>query len=190
MQNYIFLDLDDTLFQTLRKCEHGPDDPALEVRAFLPDGTPNSFATRKQQWLWQWFEKDFKIVPVTARDAGAFARVNLPFQEEVVLNHGAVILNKQRQFDRPWMDRMLSLLPGYYHNLLAVWDDVQVFAGRHHGYKLRLVRDLGVDWFGVVKHKSGAEAPLKVLLEEVVKSQPSLQDGSLYTHLNGNNLAL
>ncbi len=190
MQNYIFLDLDDTLFQTLRKCEHGPDDPALEVRAFLPDGTPNSFATRKQQWLWQWFEKDFKIVPVTARDAGAFARVNLPFQEEVVLNHGAVILNKQRQFDRPWMDRMLSLLPGYYHNLLAVWDDVQVFAGRHHGYKLRLVRDLGVDWFGVVKHKSGAEAPLKVLLEEVVKSHPSLQDGSLYTHLNGNNLAL
>jgi len=150
MQNYIFLDLDDTLFQTLRKCEHGPDDPALEVRAFLPDGTPNSFATRKQQWLWQWFQKDFKIVPVTARDAGAFARVNLPFREEVVLNHGAVILDKNRQFDPPWMERMRGLLPDYYQKLLAVWEDVQVFAGRHEGYKLRLVRDFDIDWFGVV----------------------------------------
>ncbi|WP_374089416.1 hydrolase [Methylomicrobium lacus] len=190
MQNYIFLDLDDTLFQTLRKCEHGPNDPALEVRAFLPDGTPNSFATRKQQWLWQWFQKDFKIVPVTARDAGAFARVNLPFREEVVLNHGAVILDKNRQFDPPWMERMRDLLPDYYQKLLAVWEDVQVFAGRHEGYKLRLVRDFEIDWFGVVKHQSGLEAPLKALLEDIVRPHPFVRDGSLYTHLNGNNLAL
>lgn len=190
MQNYIFLDLDDTLFQTLRKCEHGPDDPALEVRAFLPDGTPNSFATRKQQWLWQWFQKDFKVVPVTARDAGAFGRVNLPFREEVVLNHGAVILDKNRHFNKPWMDRMQDLLPGYYQKLLEVWEDVLVFAGRSEGYKLRLVRDFEIDWFGVVKHKSSLESPLQTLLEEVVKPHPFLQDGSLYTHLNGNNLAV
>lgn len=190
MQNYIFLDLDDTLFQTLRKCEHGPDDPALQVRAFLSDGTPNSFATRKQQWLWQWLQQGFKIVPVTARDGGAFRRVNLPFQEEVVLNHGAVILDKQRRFDEPWMARVLALLPGYYQKLLAVWEDVQLFAGRHDGYKLRLVRDFGIDWFGVVKHRSGAEMPLQMLLDEVVKPHPHIQDGSLYMHLNGNNLAI
>jgi hydroxymethylpyrimidine pyrophosphatase-like HAD family hydrolase len=190
MQNYIFLDLDDTLFQTLRKCEHGPDDPALEVRAFLPDGTPNSFATRKQQWLWQWFQKDFRIVPVTARDAGAFGRVNLPFREEAVLNHGAVILDKHRDYDKPWMERMLDLLPGYYQKLLAVWEDVQDYAGRRQGYKLRLVRDFGIDWFGVVKHKSALEAPLQALLEEVVNPHPAFRDGSLYAHLNGNNLAI
>ncbi|EIC29995.1 HAD family hydrolase [Methylomicrobium album] len=190
MQNYIFLDLDDTLFQTLRKCEHGSDDPALAVRAFLPDGTPNSFATRKQQWLWQWFQKDFKIVPVTARDAGAFGRVNLPFREEAVLNHGAVILDRQRRIDKPWMERMQDLLPDYYEKLLEVWEEVQVFAGRSEGYKLRLVRDFGIDWFGVVKHRSALEAPLRALLEEAVKPHPAFRDGCLYAHLNGNNLAI
>lgn len=190
MQNYIFLDLDDTLFQTLRKCEHGPDDPHLEVRAFLPDGTPNSFATRKQQWLWQWLEQGFKIVPVTARDGGAFERVNLPFREEAVLNHGAVILDKQRRVDEAWMQRMLDQLPVYYQKLLAVWEEVQAFAGRHHGYKLRLVRDFEVDWFGVVKHRARSETPLQILLDEVVGPHPYVRDGSLYTHLNGNNLAI
>ncbi|MGJ0484617.1 MAG: hydrolase [Methylomicrobium sp.] len=190
MQNYIFLDLDDTLFQTLRKCEHGADDPALEVRAFLPDGTPNSFATRKQQWLWQWFQKDFKIVPVTARDAGAFGRVSLPFREEAVLNHGAVILDKSRHVDKSWMERMQDLLPGYYQKLWALWEEVQAYADRHEGYKLRLVRDFGIDWFGVVKHQPGLESPLQRLLDEVVKPHPFIQDGSLYTHLNGNNLAI
>ncbi|MGZ8946758.1 MAG: hydrolase, partial [Methylococcaceae bacterium] len=99
MQSYIFLDLDDTLFQTLRKCALGADDPNLQVRAFLPDGTPNSFATHKQQWLWHWLAKGFRIVPVTGRDVHAFERVTLPFQEEVILNHGAVILDKQRNID-------------------------------------------------------------------------------------------
>jgi hydroxymethylpyrimidine pyrophosphatase-like HAD family hydrolase len=190
MQNYIFLDLDDTLFQTLRKCERGPGDPALKVRAYLPDGTPNSFATQKQQWLWQWFAKDFRIVPVTARDAQAFARVELPFREEVVLNHGAVILDKQGQIDSLWMDRMLSAMPPYLEKLRAVWDRVAHYVRRQVGYKLRLVEDFDRLWYGVVKHQSGSEAPLQALLNEVVKEHPYLLDGSLYWHLNGNNLAV
>lgn len=190
MQNYIFLDLDDTLFQTLRKCERGPDDPALEVRAYLPDGTPNSYATRKQQWLWQWLASDFRIVPVTARDAQAFQRVELPFREEVVLNHGAVILNKQRMADPVWMKRMVSTLPDYHGKLMAVWDEIQRYCRHHAGYKLRLVEDFEITWYGVVKHASGLESPLKTLLDTVIKPQPVVLDGSLYWHLNGNNLAI
>lgn len=190
MQNYIFLDLDDTLFQTLRKCERGTDDPNLKARAYLPDGTPNSYATYKQQWLWQWFARDFRIVPVTARDAQAFARVDLPFREEVVLNHGAVILNKQGQVDRAWMDGMISAMPEYLEKLRAVWDQVTRYVERLAGYKLRLVEDFGRIWYGVVKHQSGSEVPLKALLDDVVQQHPHLQDGSLYWHLNGNNLAI
>jgi hypothetical protein len=190
MQNYIFLDLDDTLFQTLRKCEKGPDDPALKIRAYLPDGTPNSYATHKQQWLWQWFAKDFRIVPVTARDAQAFARVDLPFREEVVLNHGAVILDKQSQVDRVWMDGMISAMPEYLEKLRAVWDQVTSCVDRLDGYKLRLVEDFGRIWYGVVKHRSGSEAPLKALVDDILKEHPYLLDGSLYWHLNGNNLAI
>jgi hydroxymethylpyrimidine pyrophosphatase-like HAD family hydrolase len=190
MQSYIFLDLDDTVFQTLRKCALGADDPALQVRACLPDGTPNSFATRKQQWLWDWFSRGFKIVPVTARDRYAFERVHLPFQEEVVLNHGAVILDKQRRVDRLWMDRLLPELPAYIEKLRALWQEIEGYSGRHPGFKLRMVDDFSITWYGVVKHASGQEAPLQALLNEVVKPFPALLDGSLYWHLNGNNLAI
>ena len=190
MQNYIFLDLDDTLFQTLRKCECGPGDSTLEVRAYLPDGTPNSYATHKQQWLWQWLDKDFKIVAVTARDVHAFQRVDLPFREEVVLNHGAVILDKDRQIDPVWMNRIVPALPEYHDKLLSVWDEVRAYCRLQDGYKLRLVEDFGITWYGVVKHQSGAESSLKTLLDSIIKPHPSLLDGSLYWHLNGNNLAI
>ncbi|MGZ8189758.1 MAG: hydrolase [Methylococcaceae bacterium] len=190
MQRYIFLDLDDTVFQTLRKCAQGVDDPKLQVRAFLPDGTPNSFATHKQQWLWQWLAQGFRIVPVTARDAGAFARVNLPFQEEAVLNHGAVVLDKQRNIDPVWMSRILQALPVYHEKLLAVWAEVERYASRYQGFKPRLVDDFDITWYGVIKHSDGTEATLKILLDSVIKRHRYIRDGSLYWHLNGNNLAV
>ncbi|MDD1644145.1 MAG: hypothetical protein LUQ29_12875, partial [Methylococcaceae bacterium] len=190
MQSYIFLDLDDTLFQTLRKCALGADDPGLQVRACLPDGTPNSFATHKQQWLWHWLAKGFKIVPVTGRDVHAFERVMLPFQEEVVLNHGAVILDKQRNIDSVWMDGMMQALPRYHGKLLDVWDEVGAYCQRYNGFKPRLVIDFDITWYGVIKHVDGTENTLKTLLDSIIKTHPHIIDGSLYWHLNGNNLAV
>ncbi|MCX7100817.1 MAG: hydrolase [Methylobacter sp.] len=190
MQSYIFLDLDDTLFQTLRKCVPGVNDHNLEVRAYLPDGTANSFATHKQQWLWHWLAKGFKIVPVTARDVHAFERVNLPFQEEVVLNHGAVILDKQRVVDKVWMEQIMQELPIYHDKLLELWAEVELYAKRNSGFKPRLVNDFDITWYGVIKHSDGTEAVLKTLMDEVIIEHPHIIDGSLYWHLNGNNLAL
>jgi hydroxymethylpyrimidine pyrophosphatase-like HAD family hydrolase len=190
MQSYIFLDLDDTLFQTLRKCGLGADDPQLQVRACLPDGTPNSFATYKQQWLWDWLEKGFKIVPVTGRDGFAFDRVTLPFQEEIVLNHGAVILDKDRNIDRVWMAKIMQELPKYHELLLELWSEIEAYCLCNNGYKVRLVNDFDVTWYGVIKHVEGAEAPLEVILKGIIKKHPYILNGSLYWHLNGNNLAV
>lgn len=189
MQNYIFLDLDDTLFQTLRKCGIG-NETSLQVRAYLADGTPNSYATDKQQWLWHWLNKGFRIVPVTARDLPAFERVNLPFQEEAVLNHGAVILDKLRNIDKIWMDKILQLLPDYQAKLLHLWEAVEAYARHNNGFKARLVNDFDITWYGVIKHEDGSEATLKTLLDSIIKPHPHLLDGSLYWHLNGNNLAV
>jgi len=190
MQRYIFLDLDDTLFQTLRKCEFGADDARLQVRAFLPDGTPNSFATHKQQWLWDWLSQGFKIVPVTARDVHAFGRCTLPFQEEVVINHGAVILNKQRQVDKVWMERMTLALPVYQEKLFALWTEIEAYTKQHQGFKPHLVNDFDITWYGYIKHTDRTEATLTTLLEAVIKPHESILDGSLYWHINGNNLAV
>ena len=190
MQRYIFLDLDDTVFQTLRKCEFGADDSRLQVRAYLPDGTPNSFATHKQQWLWDWLSQGFKIVPVTARDVGAFERCTLPFQEEVVLNHGAVILNKQRQLDKGWLDIIMQTLPAYHEKLFDLWAEIEHYAQQHPNFKPRLVNDFAITWYGYIKHTDRTEATLKNLLDEIIKPHSSILDGSLYWHLNGNNLAV
>ncbi len=190
MQSYIFLDLDDTLFQTLRKCALDADDPRLQVRAFLPDGTPNSFATHKQQWLWHWLAQGFRIVPVTGRDAEAFERVVLPFQEEVVLNHGAVILDKERNIDSVWMDGMMQVFPKYHEKLLDVWAEVEAYCNSYNGFKHRLVNDFDITWYGVIKHVNGTENTLKMLLDGIIKPHRHIVDGSLYWHLNGNNLAV
>lgn len=188
MQPYIFLDLDDTLFQTLRKCAKD-DHPRLQLRATLPDGTPNSFATHKQQWLWQWLCKDFKMVAVTARDFHAFGRVDLPFQEEIVLNHGAVILDKQRNVDAVWMAKMQRALPSYHAKLLEVWQTVKAYCASDLDFKLRLVDDFDITWYGVIKHKLGTEAVLLPIVQHI-ETHKHLIDGSLYWHLNGNNLAI
>jgi len=190
MQSYIFLDLDDTLFQTLRKCALGPDDPLLQVRACLPDGSPNSYATHKQQWLWHWLEKGFKIVPVTGRDVDAFDRVMLPFQEEVVLNHGAVILDKQRLVDGVWMEGLMQALPAYHEKLLDIWAEIEKYCQCFSGFKTHLVNDFSVTWYGVIKHVDGTETTLTTVLDNVIKMHPHILDGSLYWHLNGNNLAI
>lgn len=194
MQRYIFVDLDDTLFQTLRKCAFdetkGADDPALAVRAYLPDGSPNSFATYKQQWLWDWLVQGFKVVPVTARDFLAFQRVCLPFQEEVVLNHGAVILNKHRVVDQGWLNTLLPALSAYHNALSEIWLAIESYSKRISGFNMRLVQDFDITWYGVVKHASGQEAPLRDLLNAVIKPFLAIMEGSLYWHLNGNNLAI
>ena len=188
MQRFIFVDLDDTLFQTLRKCPEG--DPHLEARAFLANNSANSFASTKQQWLWSWISEGFRVVPVTGRDLGSFERVNLPFAEDIVLNHGAVILTPEREVDPEWMQGMLTALPAYYPNFMQLWQALEQFAVHKPEYKLRLVEDFGQLWYGVIKHQQASEASLQQLLIEHILPHPSVQDGSLYWHLNGNNLAV
>lgn len=188
MQRFIFLDLDDTLFQTLRKCP--VEDQHLVARAFLANNTANSFATTKQQWLWTWISEGFRVVPVTGRDFGSFERVNLPFAEDIVLNHGAVILTPQRQVDPVWMQGMLTALPEYYEKLMQLWQMLEQFVHQKPEYKLRLVEDFGQLWYGVIKHQQASEASLQQLLVEQILPHPNVQDGSLYWHLNGNNLAV
>ena len=188
MQAYIFTDLDDTLFQTLKKCPIvAPSD--LVVRASLPNGQPNSYATRQQQWLWQWLNQGFKVVPVTGRDYAAFQRVSLPFQEEVVLNHGAVILDKQGNIDVLWLAERKKLLADYEDKLLTIWQVVYDFCQYDQDYNLRLVQDFDVVWYVVIKHKSGTEQALHPVLS-LIKEHPYIIDNSLYWHLNGNNFAI
>ena len=188
MQNLFFVDLDDTLFQTLRKCGQAQAED-LTPRAFLKTGETISYATPKQNRLWEGLIGAGHVVPVTARNFDAFSRVNLTFKHEVILNHGAVILDAQGRIDSEWQAHMADVLPPFHKQLLQAWELVQAYSNKHQGFQPRLIQDFGVCWYGVVKHAEAKEEPLRDLALNL-QQHTALTSGQLYCHLNGNNLAI
>ena len=94
----ILTDLDDTLFQTRRKC---PDVPAerLATMSTLTDGSASGYATPRQQNLLRWLRQDQvppplcdgTIVPVTARSRQVLHRVNIEQAPAICANGGCII---------------------------------------------------------------------------------------------------
>ena len=188
MQNLFFVDLDDTLFQTLRKCgETRTED--LTPRAFLKNGETISYSTPKQNRVWEALSSSGPVVPVTARNFDAFSRVNLTFKHEAILNHGAVIIDTQGRIDPEWQAYMAEALPPYHSLLLEIWELVNANTLENPALRPRLIEDFGVCWYGVIKHAAAEEAPLQVLAQ-AMQYHPALVTGQLYCHLNGNNLAI
>ncbi|MBB6015854.1 HAD-IIB family hydrolase [Deinococcus radiopugnans] len=104
-----FTDLDDTLFQTLRKLPPGMQ--GLTPATLGRNGQPHSFCTPAQAALLAHFEASgITVIPVTGRDPAAMARVTLPFTSWRVLDHGLTILRPDGQVDAEWRDRVLETL--------------------------------------------------------------------------------
>jgi len=99
-------------------------------------------------------------------------------------------LDKHRKIDSLWMKGMMQALPAYHEKLLDVWTEVEAYCKCYSGFKSRLVRDFDTTWYGVIKHVDGTENTLKALLNSIIKQHPHILEGSLYWHLNGNNLAV
>lgn len=95
-----FVDLDDTLFQTHRRLN--PDD-SFTLASTDKEGKPLGYMSQSQQALWAWLNDTTCVIPVTARDAAALARVTLPFKAGAICCHGAVILDKDGKKTAPIM---------------------------------------------------------------------------------------
>ncbi len=97
----LYIDLDDTLFQTKYK------NPKAKIQATLSEsGRINSYMSlAQQQWLDIWLEKsDVRLIPVTARSLSQYQRTNLSqdprIQLAVTYFSGQIL--KQGQIDRDW----------------------------------------------------------------------------------------
>jgi hydroxymethylpyrimidine pyrophosphatase-like HAD family hydrolase len=191
MEQYLFVDLDDTLFQTRRKLPDGQFGSAHPA-AYLRDGKAISYATAKQQRLWRGLSQGFRIVPVTARSYDAFRRVDLPFSHEAVLNHGGVILQPDRRPDEQWLGQSAAAARGCEEDLQSLLAAIHAHRTEtgDSGIKPRLIEDFGVFWYLVVKHESGDEQALERLTRDLVRHAPAVVSGRLYLHSNGNNLAV
>jgi hydroxymethylpyrimidine pyrophosphatase-like HAD family hydrolase len=187
-QKFLFVDLDDTLFQSLEKCA---ERDTLEPAAFLKDGSPISFTTAAQRAFFAFAQDGMTMIPATARNLDAFRRVNLPFASYAVLDYGGIVLNPDGGVDQPWLARMQdamgAALPGLRElaGLIDAWAERSGFGGR-----ARLIEDFATPFYLVVKDPDKIAARLEPIEREVVR--PWIDAGARdYTiHRNGNNLAI
>lgn len=184
-----FADLDDTLFQTLRKLRPAEADPTrLKAATINAAGQPHSFMTPAQSALLDWLRRSgITLIPVTGRDPAAFARVSLKFQSWRVLDHGLTILDEQGQPEAAWAAQVtehLAPLQGELHRL-SEWLRPQV---AQVGGRLTMHKAHGIPFMAVLKHPE-VDATILARLQDAWAEAASEASG-LTVIANANNVSL
>lgn len=178
-----FADLDDTLLQTLRK----RNAPGSVVAGLGRDGQPLSYACPKQQKLFSCLIAQGVVIPTTARDFGAFQRVQLPFSSYAILNFGATLLNPDRTLNEAWHARMASRAAAHHDELVAQLDSALLFSKRRDlDLNIRMVSDFKVDWYVLAKHTGHNPEALDALHQHWLAECPT----GFIVRRNDNNLTL
>lgn len=186
MRAIALVDLDDTLFQTLRKCP--PDVPAdrLTALGFAKDGAPLSYATPRQTSLIAWLSETAWLVPVTARGRDALMRAHVPFTAAICA-HGGVILGEDGKVDADWHTYAETQSAALQPELETLRDRVSA-EGQRQGAALRVrvlnEGDLGL--YVLAKHEETDEDALNAVIDTALPHVPK----GWTVHRNGNNAAL
>lgn len=183
----VFADLDDTLFQTLRKLPD-TDPDTLRAATHSTSGVPHSFSTPAQVALLDLLAReDVTLIPVTGRDSAAMRRVLLPFSSWMVLDHGLTIWEADGTVHLPWAEQVkVQLLP-----LQAPLSDL------HEGIKPRAEtlgcrltqhQSHGVPFMSVIKHPDANADALRAA--QAWWTEQLDPDSSLQVIANANNVSL
>ena len=186
MQRIIFVDLDDTLFQTRKK-----NRLADRLAAVDKQGNPLSFQSDKQAAFSRWLAADDAlVVPVTGRNVHAFQRVKLLFPGPAICSFGGVILDSARKRDQNWQEQMETqarLIQNLLHTLMQ---EVQSLAARLLlDVRCSLVEEMGMPLYLSVKNNRCAEGRVggTILLAQALGA---MVPDHWSLHLNGSNMAL
>ena len=183
----VFTDLDDSLFQTRRKC----DAEGLSAAAYSRQGDPLSFHTPQQRALLKLWEAA-TLIPVTGRSSEALSRVrSISWSSYRVVSHGAVILQHDGHPLKSWRAHIDSEIEPWHLRLMHVHDyimqQVKVWEQTRSDQnidplRVRLVYEEDLPVYLSVKGPRSALAELKVELE------PLWSTGII--HHNDRNMAL
>lgn len=180
MKTIAFTDLDDTLFQSPRKC---PDTHQYSVAADLPNGQPGAYATPQQQMLSAMLEP-YLIIPVTGRRTDSLARVRMAFTHYKVASHGAIILEANNDIHPAWQQVLQQEEPQWRLRLQALEQELLTYIAQHHlDLRVRVVEDYGYACYVCVK---GRDDHLKMMQQN---HHPSLPAKGFTCHINARNLA-
>jgi hypothetical protein len=183
MRPVLLVDLDDTLFQTRRKCPE-PDSDRLIVAATAANGS-HSLMTPRQKAMLDWMLAGADVIPVTARGSMAYKNVHIPFLNGAILANGGLILDPDGKPDPVWARRMQEQLGPMRSMLESVLDQARSAAAAI-GLDVRswLVEEDGLATYAVIKENDGDGADLQKICSRI-----SGIDGWTVHH-NGNNLGI
>jgi hydroxymethylpyrimidine pyrophosphatase-like HAD family hydrolase len=176
----VLVDLDDTLFQTLRKCPPDVPEDALRPLGFGRDGGALGFATPRQAAFLAWLAEAAMVVPVTGRSHDALSRVRIDYGAAVCA-HGGVILDGSGAVDPDWAAGIAARAAPHKAMLAALAEAAQ-------GTKVaaRILAEGGTDLYLLLKDPDGDETLLDPVLDRITPLVPD--DWTI--HRNGNNAAL
>jgi hydroxymethylpyrimidine pyrophosphatase-like HAD family hydrolase len=173
----VLVDLDDTLFQTRRKCPPDVPDAALTALGFGKDGDPLGFATPRQTAFLNWLSEAAMVVPVTGRSLGALRRVRLDHRVAICA-HGGVMLGDDGEPDPDW-ERHIAAEAAPHAKTLAML----AAAG---GPLARILAEGETALYVLLKHPDADEDALDEAVARVLPLVPA----GWTIHRNGNNAAL
>lgn len=181
-----FVDLDDTLFQTIGKCPGDVPADRLTPLGFTREGEPLSYATPRQMAFLNWLSQTTRLIPVTARSLDALRRVHIPFAAAVCA-HGGVILDDRGRIDAEWAARIAASAAIHAAALAAYADAIAAQAERMgQAIRVRVLTEEDVPLYVLVKHGAADGVTLNQVVDAAVPSLPS----GWTDHRNGNNIAL
>jgi hypothetical protein len=186
-KKFLFADLDDTLFQSRRKC---PEGMLLAPAAYLKDGSAHSFLTPAQQSVLGLFLREMVVIPVTARNSDAYKRVRLGFENSAVVNYGGVILNRDGSPELEWLERSRALAAASLPFLSAIKETIISWAAATDAaVRVRIIEDFGVPFYVCAK---SAEEDERVLdrIETMARAHWAESDAAVAIHRNGNNFSV
>lgn len=184
---FVFVDLDDTLFCSARKC---PPGALLEPAALLQDGAVISYTSPGQRRLLHWLKQGATLIPVTARSLDGYARVLLKFEGPAVVSFGAVILDNAGRPDPIWADHMRATLAAAQPLLTRVGEALNAaIAARGLDAWARGVDEFGQTQYLLAKHRGADVLALDALRIEVLQPWAASRPG-WRVFQNDNNLVL
>lgn len=184
---FVFVDLDDSLFNSLRKCQPGVD---LHPAALLSNGEVISYTSPAQRALIHWLHLGAQVIPVTARSMDAYARVLVDFHGPAIVSFGGIILDAQGQPDAHWHQRMDADLSHARPLLQEACESVlDHIAQERVDAWAKVVEELGQTQYLLLKHRGADAQALALIAERCLKPWAASRPG-WRVFQNDNNLTL
>ncbi len=188
MKKFLFVDLDDTLFQTPGKCAGEVD---LHPTAYLKDGSACSFTTPRQRAFFEMVNRDMTLIPATARNRDALSRVDLEFSSYSIIDYGGIVLEPDGALDAVWLETMRVDMASALDGLKTAIEIIDQYSERV-GLKgrARLIEDYATPFYIVVKDPDKQAEHLERIEREALAPWIATTGKNFYLHRNGNNLAV